>query len=206
MWTLPQAVRDEMGIGAKEILDDRQIEEKIRKAQEQIKEELFDHHYNEVINNNPATNATWDGTNKTFQTQKYPIMDSNYDNTVNSDDVTARWLDTDYNYSVASVTVSNATFGVLRITQTNDAAIPANAENVVVEYYSCHREISKLHLENLTIFLAAHSVLNTLKAGTSISLNDLMKNEKIILQNPNVFLRKYTQLLEQLRGTTIRGV
>lgn len=206
MWTLPQKVRDIMGIDSKEILNDRQLEEHIRIAQEQVKEELFDYRYNEVIGSNPDTGSSWDGSNTKFQTMCYPIMDTNFDNTVDNDDVTVRWLDANYNYYVASVTVSSATFGILTVTQTGGSAIPSDADNVVVEYYSCHREISKKHLENLTSFLAAHHVLNTLKAGTSISQADLLKNEKIILQSPNVFLKKYNSLLVRLQGSTIKGV
>jgi len=206
MWTLPQKVRDSIGINNEEILNDRQIEEHIRIAQEQIKEELYTFHWNETLENNPDTGDSWDGSNTKFQTYNYPIMDSNYDMIVNGSDVVGRWIDENYDEQTALVTVSSATLGILTVTQTSGTAIPSNANDVTVDYYSCDRTISKLLLENLTTWLSAHYVITTLKAGTSVSMTDLMKNEKIVLNDPNVFLYKYQRLLSQLQKNVIIGV
>jgi hypothetical protein len=206
MWTLPQKVRDSIGINNEEILNDRQIEEHIRIAQEQIKEELYTFHWNETLENNPDTGDSWDGSNTKFQTYNYPIMDSNYDMIVNGSDVVGRWIDENYDEQTALVTVSSATLGILTVTQTSGTAIPSNANDVTVDYYSCDRTISKLLLENLTTWLTAHYVITTLKAGTSVSMTDLMKNEKIVLNDPNVFLYKYQRLLSQLQKNVIIGV
>jgi len=206
MWTLPQKVRDSIGINNEEILNDRQIEEHIRIAQEQIKEELYTFHWNETLENNPDTGDSWDGSNTKFQTYNYPIMNSNYDMIVNGSDVVGRWIDENYDEQTALVTVSSATLGILTVTQTSGTAIPSNANDVTVDYYSCDRTISKLLLENLTTWLSAHYVITTLKAGTSVSMTDLMKNEKIVLNDPNVFLYKYQRLLSQLQKNVIIGV
>jgi hypothetical protein len=206
MWTLPQKIRDCIGIGNDEILDDRQIEEHIRIAQEQIKEELFSYHWNETIGCNPDTGNGWDGSNTKYRTVSYPIMDSNYDMTVDGNDVTGRWVDENYDQQTALVTVSNATLGILIITKSDASAIPNSAYDVCVDYYSCDRTISKLLLENLTTWLGAHYVITTIKAGTSVSMSDLMKNEKIVLSDPNIFLYKYQRLLGQLQKNVIMGV
>lgn len=205
MWTLPQKVRDEIGIGSDEILNDRQIENLIREAQEQVKEDLFTYHHDEEVDNSRAGNS-WNGNNTTFNTKYYPIMDSNYDFTIDNNDIKGRWIDTSYNPQDATVTVSNATYGVLTITQQDSSAIPSSANTLCVDYYSCERDISKNHLENLTTILAAHYVMNSIKAGTSVSMTDLQKNEKLILQNPRQYQDKYISLLKQLQGRSIRGV
>jgi len=206
MWTLPQKVRDELGIGNDEILDDRQLENLIREAQEQVKEDLFTYHFDEEIDISRAGNS-WNGTNTTFNTFSYPIMDSNYDNIVNGSDIKCHWIDNDYAIQEATITVSNATYGVVTITQSDGStAIPSNADTIRVEYYSCHRNISLNHLENLTTILTANSVMNTFKAGTSISMADFQKNEKLLLLNPKIYLNKYYDLLRKLQGSSIKGV
>ena len=206
MWALPQKVRDVVGIDTDAICTDRQLEEVIRIAQEKVKEELFTYHYRETVENSRA-GKTWDGSNTTFNTADYPIMDSNYDFTVDSNDVNAEWIDNNYNPQVAKVTVSNATYGILTITQTNSSAIPSNADDVTVTYYSCNRNVSRQHLENLTTLWAAHLLNGMMDAGTSISMADFQKNRMLILQNPSQWKDKYYELLSQLQsGKAIRGV
>jgi hypothetical protein len=206
MWTLPQKVRDSIGIGNDEILDDRQIEEHIRMAQEQVKEELFTYHWGETVGCNPDTGDSWNGSNTKYRTTSYPIMDNNYDMVVDNNDITGHWVDENYTEQTALVTVSSATLGIITVTKTDASAIPSSAYDVTVDYYSCERGISKLLLENLTTWLSAHYVITTLKAGTSVSMTDLMKNEKIVLSDPNIYLYKYRQLLGQLQRNTIMGV
>jgi len=196
-----------MGIEPEEILDDRQIEEHIRMAQEQIKDTLFTYHYDETIGNNPDTGNSWNGTNTKYQTFGYPVMDSNYDFTVDSNDITAKWLDTNYTEQIASISVSSATYGIVTIYQSDGStAIPSSAETVKVDYYSCHRNISKQQLENLTTWLACDFVMHSLKAGTSVSAADIMANKKIIMQDPDQYMNKYQDLLNQLQDSTIKGV
>jgi len=207
LWTLPQKIRDIIGIGNDEILSDRQIEEQIRVAQEQVKEELFTFHWGETVEGNPDTGASWDGVNTKYQTSSYPIMDSNFDMLVNDSDVTGYWVDETYVPQVLSITVSSPTFGILTITQSDGSTpIPSSAEDIVVEYYSYHRSITPLQLENLTTFLSCYFVITTLKAGTSVSMVDLMKNEKIVLSDPNVYLFKYQRLLNSFQKNVITGV
>lgn len=203
---MPQKVRDELGIGNEEILDDRQLENLIREAQETVKEDLFSYHFDEEISSSRSGDS-WNGSNTTFNTYAYPIMDSNYDNTVDSNDIKCHWIDSNYAVQEGAISVSNATYGVVTIKQSdNTTAIPSNADTVRVEYYSCNRNISMAHLENLTTMLTANSVMNTFKAGTSISMADFQKNEKLLLMNPKVFLNKYHDLLRKLQGSSIKGV
>ena len=207
MWTLPQKVRDAMGIDNDAILDDRQIEEHIRMAQEKVKESLFTYHYDETVMSNPDTGASWDGSNTTYRTSHYPIMDSDYDFTVDGDDIKGRWLSSTYAESNCSISISSATYGIISVYQHGTTtAIPANAETVRVDYYSCHRSISKQHLENLATWATADSIMHTLKAGTSVSMEDLEKNAKLLLQDPNQFNVKYKELMNKLQSGTIIGV
>lgn len=207
MWTLPQKVRDTMGLEEDSAIDDRELEELIRIAQEHVKEELFIYHYDETVSNNPDTGDSWNGTNKTFQSNSYPIVDSDYDNSVSSNDVTCRWIDSTYTKQTGTVSVTNDDYGILSLTQADGStAIPANAEDVRIDYYSCHRKITQLQLENLTTYLTAHYVKNRLKTGTSISLADFQKNQPIILQSPSIYLNIYRDMISQLQRTSIRGV
>lgn len=205
MWTLPLKVRDVMGLDEDATADDREIEVLIRIAQEHIKDDLFTYHYDETVNGNPDTGASWDGSNTTFQTSSYPIMDSNYDFTVNSSDVLARWINSSYSPASARVSVSSATYGILSITQDGSTAIPSDAETVKVDYYSCHRSISRLHLEDLTTYLAAHLVQQRLKTGTSISAADLEKNRPLIIKGETIYLDMYRTLLSKLQDRTFKG-
>lgn len=203
---MPQKVRDIMGLDNDAVLNDRQIEEHIRMSQEKIKEQLFVYHHQETIGNSRA-GGTWDGSNKTFNTNSYPIVDSNYDFTVDSNDITCIWLNSSYSPQVGTVTVSNATLGIITLTQSGGSAIPSSADDVMVSYYSCNRNISKKHLENLTTLWAAHLVLHSMKSPTSISMADYDKNEKILLSNPDQFKDEYRRYLNQLlSGRTVRGV
>jgi uncharacterized protein YjdB len=204
---MPQKVRDIMGLDNDAVLNDRQIEEHIRVSQEKVKEQLFIYHHLETIDNSRAGD-TWDGSNKTFNTTYYPIMDSNYDFTVDNNDITCVWLNSSYNPQTSTVTVSNATLGIITITQSDGStAIPSDADDVMVTYYSCNRNISKKHLENLTTLWAAHLVLHSMKSPTSISMADYDKNEKILLSNPDQFKDEYQRYINQLlSGRTVRGV
>jgi len=203
---MPQKVRDTMGISNDSIADDRVFEEAIRISQEKIKEELFIYHHCETIDNSRAGNS-WNGNNTTFNTQHYPIMDSNYDYTVDSNDITCKWIDNDYNPQTGTITVSDATLGIITITQTSGNAIPSNADDVMVSYYSCNRNINRKHLENLTTLWAAHLINSMQKSGTSISMADFQKNAMLIMQHPDQWKDKYYDYLNQLiGGRTIRGV
>jgi hypothetical protein len=196
-----------MGIEADGIGDDRVFEEAIRLSQEKVKEELFTYHQRETIGNSRA-GKSWDGSNTTFNTYNYPIMDSNYDFTVDNNDIDCIWLDSNYNPQTGHVTVSNATLGIVTIKQSDQStAIPSNADDVMVNYYSCNREISRLHLENLTTLWACHLINGMMKSGTSVSMADFQKNAMLIVQNPDQYRTKYYNYLNQLiGGRTIRGV
>jgi len=181
------------------------MESIIRIAQEHVKEELY-HYVEETVNPNPDTGDSWDGTNKTFQTSYYPIVDSDYDFVVDSNDVTAQWISASYVAKNCVVTVSSSTYGILTLTQSNTSAIPESAEDVIVRYYACHRNITKKQLENLTAYMAAHLVYMRLKSGTSISQVDLTNNWRLILKSPTTYLDNYYLLLGQLQNSTIKGV
>jgi len=205
MWTMPQKVRDVLGLDNDDAMDDREIEELIRIAQEQVKQTLFTYH-EETVGNDPNTGNSWDGSNTAFQTLSYPIMDINYDFTVNGSDVTGDWISSTYSVSTCSVAVTSAKYGLITVKQTSGAAIPSNALNVIVYYYSCHRNMTEFQLENLTTYLAAHFAYLRLKTGTSISAVDLQNNWKILLKSPTTYLDNYYLLLEQIQQPTIKGV
>lgn len=203
---MPRKVRDIVGLDDDAAIDEREMEELIRIAQQHVRETLFTYHYDEQINANPDDGNTWNGSNTKFQSSVYPIMDSDFDFTVDSNDVTARWIDTDYTPQTATVAVSNPTYGILTITQDGSTAIPATAETVTIDYYSFHKNVTRLQLENLTTYLTAHLVQQRLKSGTSLSMADFEKNRPIILKSPTQYRDTYYLLLENLRGDTIRGV
>jgi len=205
MWAMPQKVRDVLGLDNDAVMSDREIEELIRIAQEQVKQTLFTYH-EETVGNNPNTGDSWNGSNTTFQTLSYPIMDTNYDFIVNGRDVIGDWISSTYLISTCSIAVTSAKYGLITVKQTSGAAIPSNALNVIVYYYSCHRNMTELQLENLTTYLAAHFAYLRLKTGTSISAVDLQNNWKILLKSPTTYLDNYYLLLEQVKQPTIRGV
>jgi len=205
MWTMPRLVRDVMGLDDDASINDREMESLIRIAQDQVREELF-HYVEETVEPNPDTGDSWDGSNTVFQTSYYPVVDSNYDNVVDEKDISGEWINSSYTVSTASIEVINATYGIIRVRQTDCSAIPADAEDVIVKYYSGHRNITMKQLENLTTYLAAHFVYMRIKSGTSISEVDLQSNWRLVLKSPTMYLENYRLLLSQLQDSVIRGV
>jgi len=207
MWTEPRKVRDIVGFDDDAAVGDRELEEIIRIAQEHVKNELFTYHYDETVNGNPDTGATWDGSNTTYQTQYYPIQDSDYDFTVTGNtDVAGRWIDSTWTPQMANVTVSNVTYGILTICQSGGStAIPSSAKTVKIDYYTCHRNLTRPILEDLTSYMAAHLVQGRLKTGTSISLADIQKNRMLIMKEPTEYLRIYRLMVSKVEGAVITG-
>ena len=206
MLTLPQKVRDVMGLSDEAVANDRVIEELIRISQEFIKDALFIYHYDEEVNPNPYNGATWDGSNVTYQTKHYPIMDVTWDEQVNRD-ITCRWLSQEYGVYNGDYLVSSGTYGIVNLYQTGSTtAIPGDAESVRVDYYSCHRKVASNDLEDLATWFAAHLVEQLMTTGTSISMADFESNKKLLLMSPDRYLTVYMMKLGRLQGPSIRGV
>jgi len=207
MFTTPRKVRDVMGLGEDETLNDREMEVLIRIASDEIKNELFTYHYNEEIQSNPHTGASWDGSNTIFQTNTYPIMDIDMDFNVSNSDVSVRWLDSTYTQSSASWSIRSNIWGLVNIYQSDGVtAIPGSAETVCIDYYSCSRSYTRRQLEDLTAYLAAHLTQSRLTGATSISLADFQKNIPLILKSNTDFLMNYRRLLSNLQGDSVKGV
>ena len=204
---MPQKVRDILGFGSDEAVDDRELEVLIRVAQEQVKRELFIFHFNEEVLEHPYTGASWDGNNVTFQTMVYPIMDDNLDYSVTASDISVRWLSNTYEPSTASWSVKSAVWGLVNIYQSDGVtAIPGNAETVRIDYWARDKNITNRQLDDLTAYLTAHLVQGRMTSGTSISLADFQANRPLILKHESQFLMKYKMLLHNLQGDIVKGV
>lgn len=210
MFTMPQKVRDIMGLGAEEGISDRELIEVIKIAQDEVKRQLFTYHYNEEIGENPDTGSLWDGSNTQYQTHSFPIMDITNNNSVSNSDVSCRWLTSSYTPSSASWTITNegyANWGIVNIFQSDGAtAIPSTAETVCIDYWSSHRSFSKRQLSDVTTYLAAHMVQHRLTSNTSISLADFQANRPIIMKSETQFYRDYVMLLHNLQDNCVKGV
>ena len=194
MITTPGKVRDVMGLDEEVAVDDEQIFTIIGIAEKRIRRELFDFHSDITPDGNPDTGTLWNGSNTSFMVNGM-IMDYDFDGST-SDDVAGYWLGSDMTPYDASVVVSNARYGRLTITRDDGVtAIPSNAYDVKIDYYSCDEDVPFSVMEELGTLLTSHFVTLRLTEPRKISLADLESNRRILEVRNNQFVVAYKDLL-----------
>lgn len=196
MITVAGKVRDVMGVDRNLGIDDVQIRTLIGVAEKVIMRELFIYHYDETPENDPNSGSGWDGSNTSFVTSEYPVVDKDFDNST-VDDVIAKYWDSDNAPQDATCVVSNARYGRITITTDGSTPIPNNAKKLLVEYYSMEDDIPFGIMEELGTYLTAHLITIRLSEPRKISIADLESNRSILQISDNTYIREYKRLLRQ---------
>lgn len=203
MITVPGKVRDVMGADENLAIDDEQIITLIGLAEKEVRKDLFVFKYNKTPGGNPSTLALWDGSNTSFDLGE-AIMDYDFDQSI-TDDVTGYWMDSDNAPQTASITVTNARYGRITITQTGGSAIPSSALNVYVDYYTCDEDVPFSVMEELGTLFTAHLVRNRFTEPKKLSIINLPGNQNVILESPDPFIKDYNYLLRRYQTATIKS-
>lgn len=205
MITIAGKVRDIMGTDRNLGIDDPQIQTLIGVTEKVIRRDLFIYHYDETPNDNPASGAGWDGSNTSFVTSEYPIVDKDFDSST-TDDVVAKYWDSNYAPQDATCVVSNARYGRLTITTDGSTAIPNGSKKLLIEYYSMPENIPFDVMEDLGSYLTAHLITIRLNEPRKISISDLESNRKILQMSDNTYIREFNRILrgyqEPMMGST----
>jgi len=198
MLTTTGKVRDVMGLGVDTGVDDPVITEFIRIAQRKIKKDVFVHHYDETPDGNWINGAIWNGSNCSFSVD-YPIMDIDFDGDVDGEDITGYWFDSNDNPSSCSITINNSRYGHINIYQSNGStAIPANAEDIKLEYYTLSKNVSEDELEDLCTYYACHLVTIALKEPNKITVGDFEVNKQQIMLRGDKETSPYKEMYEEM--------
>lgn len=201
MLTTVGKIRDVMGLGEDTGVSNPVILEIIKIAQEKLKDDLFEHHYDETPNGHWNTGATWNGVNVGF-TVSYPLMDINWDESVSGSDIVGYWFNSTNVPSTCSVTVSNARYGQINIYQSDGStAIPSTAEDIKLEYYTTNRNINSQQLEDACTYLACHLIDICIKEPDNVTVADIEGNSKEILSR----IDKRTSIYKNLYNEIIRS-
>lgn len=204
MITTPGKVRDVFG-GTREVkVDDAQIISFIKDAELAVKRDLFEYKNEVTPSNNPATGQSWNGGNTRFQIP-YPVMDHDFDEST-TDDVEGIWIDSSYDIQTLSVSVHNAYYGLIDVYQSNGTtAIPNSAIDIKVKYYKGNEEISFSVCELAGTYFAAQSIYDMLTDPSKLSLADIESNKRILQITPDIFKRKYWDLVHRYSAVGLRA-
>lgn len=194
MITIAGKVRDVMGTDRNLGIEDAQIQTLIGVAEKVIMRELFIYNYDITPDDNPDSGASWDGVNTSFATPSYPIADKDFDNST-TDDVIAKYWDSNNAPQDATCVVSNARYGRLTITTDGSTPIPSGAKKLLIEYYSMVDNIPFDVMEELGTYLTAHLITIRLSEPRKISIADLESNRNILQITDNTYIREYNRIL-----------
>lgn len=167
--------------------------------------DVYGHHYRETPRGNPDTGVMFNGINTTFQTNFYPIADSDGDGTVAGfdeqscgTDINGWWIDNTGSYNQASITVSNSNNGEITITQRSGSAIPSNNEGVYLDYWSEYDSYDSYIFEQAVGYLTAHHVMMRMKSVDNVTIADLGRNVPIVLKDEMRFFNEYRRLIKKI--------
>ena len=210
MLTTVGKVRDFMGLGEDTGMQDSVIIELIRTAQNVIKRDLFFHHYDETPSDNWRTGASWNGSNVSF-TVDYPLMDSNFDGSVDGNDLIGYWFNNTSDASSCSFTVINSRYGHVNIYQSDgSSAIPGTADDIRLEYWTLKNNISSQELEDLCTYLTCHLLSFCLKRPEKITIADIEGNTEQLRElsdkNNSVYKTMYNEILNKTSNPKFKAV
>lgn len=195
-----EEVKQVSGIRDENSISDKDFSQLLWHAYQIALKEAFIKHYDEEPKGNPDTGVWLDGSNKTFQVRHPPIADANGDGTVDGDDITAIWVDEDYNVHSLTASVVNAREGIITLEQTDGSAIPSTAKKVRVDYYQEPPRWDSNIFEKAVTFLASHLAQMRLKEPSRITIADLESNRTLMDERHTEFLDMYRMLMRRLYG------
>lgn len=221
-WNVNKEVRELAGIGEQKSISDRAINGLIWNAYNEVKNEVFEHHYDESVRCNCCNEncrcsnevcSTFDGTNKTFWTQQGYLADYNDDGLVEGygehsccTDVFMTWKDCDGDCHTGYVSVVDDTCGKLSLTSDGATAIPSAYAWVKLEYWTRTRGWTRDLMHEAISYLAAHKVLLRLGELERATSADNVAAQNIKYVNPARMYKEYRRILRKIRLPPAGGV
>ena len=187
-----------MGLGQDTGVSDAVIIEMIKIAQEKLKNDLYQRHYDETPDGSWVDGALWDGSNVSF-TINHPIMDINFDGSVDGDDIIGYWFDSNNNSSSCSITVVDSRYGHINIYQNDGSTpIPSDAEDIKLEYYTLRHSINRQVLSDLCTYLVCHIISVAISEPDKITVADIEGNQQRMLLEIDKQNSKYKYMYQML--------
>lgn len=203
----PHIVRDIAGISDTYDVSDEALARLIDYSQRYARKDICYKIFDEKPLHNPDTGEGFDGDNTTFQTRNAPIFDATMDETTDSDDITGYWLDSDWGVNDCSISVTNAHFGIIAITQDDGStAIPNTTEGVFITYYHEPDNFDIEQFVQAVAYLAADRVLNMLRSQDKLNLADIEANKQLVkVAGGTLFFDMYRDIARNIGFPAIRG-
>lgn len=221
-WNVNKEVRELAGIGEQKSISDRAINGLIWNAYNEVRHEVFDHHYNESVNCSccmenckcgTCVDSIFDGTNTTFWTQAGYLADYGDDDIVSGygeisccTDVWMTWKDCDGDCHNGYVTVLDAHCGKLTLTSDGVTPIPAAHAWVKLEYLTKTRGWTRELMHEAMEYLSAHKVLLRLGELERATSADLVAAQNIKYVNPARMMKEYKRVLRKIKLPAVGGV
>jgi hypothetical protein len=195
---IAEEVRKLSGYTETKTISDNDLEDIVDLATRFVLEDLYQERYREKVIDNDGTLADINGTNKTFYVKHHPIADIDGDGTVDSNDITGQWVDDNYDYQTAKIVVVDAERGKLTITQDDDSAIPNDAKEILVHYWTRYLLPKESVIDDARKYLTAHLVEIRVAEPDKISIHDLESNRRLLQISPTRFLLLYNKIMRRV--------
>jgi hypothetical protein len=221
-WNASAEVRELAGIGEQKSISDRAINGLIWNAYNEVKQEVFVHHYDEQVRcsccmeNCRCGNyvcSTFDGTNTTFWTQEGYLADYNDDEIVSGygeisccTDAFMTWKDCDGDCHTGYVTVLDAICGKLTLTSNGVTPIPSAYAWLKLEYWTRTRGWTRDLMHEAVSYLAAHKVLLRFGELERATAADLVSAQNVKYVDPARMYKEYRRVLKKIRQPPAGGV
>jgi hypothetical protein len=222
-WNVNKEVRELAGIGEQKSITDRAINGLIWNAYNEVRHEVFSHHYDEQVRCNCCNEncrcsnevcSTFDGTNTTFWTQEGYLADYTDNGIIQGygeapsccTDIWMTWKDCDGDCHYGYVEVLDAMCGKLKLTTNGINAIPSAYAWVKLEYWTRTRGWTRDLMHQAIEYLAAHKVLLRLGELERATSADLVAAQNIKYVNPARMYKEYRRILKKIRLPPAGGV
>jgi hypothetical protein len=219
---LIQQTRALSGISEEKSISDDDLAQIIIYAMKEVEAQCYVHQVSEVLCCSCSymfrsicctSSPNFDGTETTFYTANKLLADYNHDGEVTGygetscgTDVFFTWQDASQDIHTGHVTVLDAEYGKIEITQ-NDGTTPIPSDMLwgKLEYWThapCYTE--SLFVE-AAIYLACHKLLLRFKELTRATVADLDKAQNRGYSNPQRMLKEYKRVLRKIRSPIVGG-
>lgn len=221
-WNVNKEVRELAGIGEQKSISDRAINGLIWNAYNEVKNTVYEHHYNEQVRcsccneNCRCSNeicSIFDGSNTTFWTQEGYLADycgdgitSGYGEISCCTDAFMTWKDCDGACHNGYVTVLEADCGKLTLTSDGVTPIPAAYAWVKLEYWTRTKGWTEDLMREAIEYLAAHKILLRLGELERATSADLVAAQNIKYVNPARMMKEYKRILRKIKLPPVGGV
>jgi hypothetical protein len=221
-WNVNKQVRELAGIGEQKSISDSAINGLIWNAYNEVKQEVFEYHYDEQVRCNCCMEncrcgnyvcSTFDGTQTTFWTQAGYLADHDDNGTVQGygeasccSDVFMTWKDCSGDCHTGYVNVLDDVCGKLKLTSDGTTALPASYAWVKLEYWTRTRGWTRDLMHEAVEYLSAHKVLLRLGELERATSADLVAAQNIKYVDPSRMKKEYRRILKKIKLPAAGGV